>query len=213
MTNNKKIICRQVKPDIQESPLFLGDEFWPENILVLGNRDFKRHTDHSKYGELYERIEQSYDEMCKDYEQLKDKETSWYKNVTELFHDYFSKSEFDAINVNLDNKKIIHEFKLLLDKQGTKYYYDGKVEIDMLSFSLVLAGVSVQFVDYVNLIGMKYYTQQNWSRTKALKYLKWIISIWVANGYLTTTQKTNAVFTVMNGKMTKSNKKLLMHFV
>ena len=33
-----KVYARQIAPEYQESPLFLGDEFWPENVLVYGNR-------------------------------------------------------------------------------------------------------------------------------------------------------------------------------
>lgn len=40
-----KIIARQVPPEYQESPLFYGDEFWPENVFVFGNRDFNQHAD------------------------------------------------------------------------------------------------------------------------------------------------------------------------
>lgn len=40
-----KIHARQVPPEYQESPLFYGDEFWPENVFVFGNRDFNQHAD------------------------------------------------------------------------------------------------------------------------------------------------------------------------
>lgn len=36
-----KIYARQVNPEYQESPLFLDDESFPENIAVCGNRDYK----------------------------------------------------------------------------------------------------------------------------------------------------------------------------
>lgn len=39
-----KIIAQQVPPEYQESPLFLGDEFFPENVAVFGNRDYKTIT-------------------------------------------------------------------------------------------------------------------------------------------------------------------------
>ena len=38
-----KMYARQVNPEYQESPLFLGEEFFPENIAVFGNRDFAEH--------------------------------------------------------------------------------------------------------------------------------------------------------------------------
>lgn len=40
-----KIYAKQVPPEHQESPLFMGDEFWPENVFVFGNRDFNQHAD------------------------------------------------------------------------------------------------------------------------------------------------------------------------
>jgi hypothetical protein len=40
-----KIYAKQVPPEYQESPLFYGDEFWPENVFVFGNRDFNQHAD------------------------------------------------------------------------------------------------------------------------------------------------------------------------
>lgn len=38
-----KIYARQVPPEYQESPLFMGD--WPENVFVFGNRYFKDHAE------------------------------------------------------------------------------------------------------------------------------------------------------------------------
>lgn len=131
--NEKKIIVEQVEPSCQKSLLSLSEDFWPENILVFGNRNFNKHMEHSKYGELYEYIDRIFDEMAREYEFIKDKNSSFYANVTELFQNYFSKSEFDAINVNLNNKKVIHEFKLLLEEYETDRYYKGTVQIDMLS--------------------------------------------------------------------------------
>lgn len=38
-----KVFARQIEPDYQESPLTLGDENFPDNIAVFGNRDYKEH--------------------------------------------------------------------------------------------------------------------------------------------------------------------------
>lgn len=38
-----KIYARQIPPEYQESPLFLGDESFPDNIAVYGNRDYNAH--------------------------------------------------------------------------------------------------------------------------------------------------------------------------
>ena len=40
-----KIIAKQIPPEYQESPLFLGAEFWPENVFVFGNRHYNQHAD------------------------------------------------------------------------------------------------------------------------------------------------------------------------
>ena len=38
-----KVYAKQVNPRYQESPLWLGAEFFPVNIAVCGNRDFDKH--------------------------------------------------------------------------------------------------------------------------------------------------------------------------
>lgn len=38
-----KIYARQINPEYQESPLFMGDEFFPDNIAVCGNCDYRSH--------------------------------------------------------------------------------------------------------------------------------------------------------------------------
>ena len=38
-----KIYAKQVPPEYQESPLFMG-ECWPENVFVFGHRDFNDHS-------------------------------------------------------------------------------------------------------------------------------------------------------------------------
>ena len=39
------IIAKQIPPEYQESPLFLGGEYWPENVFVFGNRNYNQHAD------------------------------------------------------------------------------------------------------------------------------------------------------------------------
>ena len=38
------LYAKQVAPEYQESPLFLCDDCFPENIILTGNRDYKSHT-------------------------------------------------------------------------------------------------------------------------------------------------------------------------
>ena len=47
-----KVYARQIAPEYQESPLFMGDEFFPDNIAVCGNRDY-----HSQKPELFENVQ------------------------------------------------------------------------------------------------------------------------------------------------------------
>lgn len=112
-----KLYARQVNPEYQESPLFF-DECFPENIIVTGNRDYNSHTI-----DEYERIEQCFDELCEEYENIKTHNSSYYKNATELLQDYFPGKY---------STKTIHKFKEILEKYGTRYYYEGDYIVDML---------------------------------------------------------------------------------
>lgn len=79
-----KIYARQIAPEYQESPLFLYDELFPDDIAVFGNENYKEHlpeiVEHVlnvlRQGELadvLEHLESWYD---------------WYKNETEAIIDY-----------------------------------------------------------------------------------------------------------------------------
>lgn len=46
-----KVYAKQVSPEYQESPLFLGDDFFPDDIAVCGNRDYTEHCP-----EVFERV-------------------------------------------------------------------------------------------------------------------------------------------------------------
>ena len=51
-----KVYARQINPEYQESPLFFAD-FWPENITVAGNRDYKEHWNED-FRRVYDVLEQ-----------------------------------------------------------------------------------------------------------------------------------------------------------
>jgi hypothetical protein len=72
-----KLYAKQISPECQESPLFY-DECFPDNIILVGNRDFNAHTTTE-----YDQIVQWYEVLCEYYEDIKAGE-SCYKNVTEL---------------------------------------------------------------------------------------------------------------------------------
>jgi hypothetical protein len=112
-----KLYAKQIAPEYQESPLFI-DECFPDNIILCGNRDYEAHTT-----EEYDRIEQCFDELCEEYENIKEGSSSYYKNITELLKDYFP---------GVYSTKKVHFFKTILEKYGTRYYYEGDYIIDML---------------------------------------------------------------------------------
>ncbi len=58
-----KIYAKQVPPEYQESPLFLGDDFWPENVHVYGNRDYKEHGNYNDTSRALDQLGQDIDDM------------------------------------------------------------------------------------------------------------------------------------------------------
>lgn len=42
-----KVYARQISPEYQESPLFMGEEFFPDNIAVCGNHRSKPGRNHA----------------------------------------------------------------------------------------------------------------------------------------------------------------------
>ena len=79
-----KIYAKQVSPEYQESPLFLGDEFFPDNIAVFGNRDYKEHCP-DFINKVWEVLRQG--ELADVLENVKEW-ADWYKNATEAINDY-----------------------------------------------------------------------------------------------------------------------------
>lgn len=81
------IYARQINPEYQESPLFFGDEFFPDNIAVFGNRDYKEHVPG-----VVERVRKELDngtlaEYLDEFAAYRYGETT-YKNRTEAIMDY-----------------------------------------------------------------------------------------------------------------------------
>lgn len=58
-----KIYAKQISPENQESPLFLGEEFWPEGIILDGNRDYTSRTISA-----YDDIKRYFDDMAAAWE-------------------------------------------------------------------------------------------------------------------------------------------------
>lgn len=79
-----KVYAKQVPPEYQESPLFLGDDFFPDDIAVCGNCDYTEHCP-----EVFERVYNVLSagelaEVLEDRNGWKD----WYKNITEAITEY-----------------------------------------------------------------------------------------------------------------------------
>ena len=78
------IYARQIAPEYQESPLFLDEAFFPDDIAVFGNRHYKEHMP-----EAFRRVRDTLDagelaEMIENISEWK----QWYKNITEMLVDY-----------------------------------------------------------------------------------------------------------------------------
>lgn len=120
-----KIYAKQVPPEYQESPLFLGEEFWPDGIILDGNRDYNSHTT-----ELYDRIIQAYDEAAREIENLDLKNGyAAYSNATEAINDYFPALEYREKPYNTRD---IHRIREALRMYGTSEYYNGRYITAML---------------------------------------------------------------------------------
>ena len=78
------LYAKQVSPEYQESTLFLGDEFFPDNIAVFGNRDYKEHRP-DFINKVWEVLRQG--ELADVLENVKEW-ADYYKNTTEAIIDY-----------------------------------------------------------------------------------------------------------------------------
>lgn len=101
-----KVYARQVAPEYQESPLSFGDEFYPEGIIIDGNKDYV-----SRQTEAYEKVLNYIDEAYDEIEKIHVKE-GWYKSVTECIMDFFKPEHKEKYNTNeiSEWKKIIEDF-------------------------------------------------------------------------------------------------------
>lgn len=120
-----KIYAKQVPPEYQESPLYL-DDFFPDNIILDGNRHYKSHTT-----PLYDRIIASYDEAAQYLDELKIYgKNAAYKNVTEIINDFFPAQEYREKPYTTRN---IHTIRRALDLYGSRDYFNGEYIIQMLN--------------------------------------------------------------------------------
>ena len=106
----KMVYAKQIAPEYQESPLFLGEDFFPDNIAVCGNRDYCEHlpATFEKVREVLTAGELA--EMLEDPADLK----QWYRNATEAITDYLPPD-----SGNRYSTKAIHELKALVIQFST----------------------------------------------------------------------------------------------
>ena len=102
---NTTVYARQVAPERQESPLFMGDEFFPDNIAVCGNLDY-----HSHKPKLFENVQNVLEqgelaEMLEHPEEL----VCWYKNATQAITEYLP-----ATNGKKYSTNAIHALRCLV---------------------------------------------------------------------------------------------------
>ena len=111
----EKIYARQIAPEYQESPLFMGDWFdWDaEKLSVCGNGHFCEHKT-----ELFERVEQVLNdgELAYILDGIKDGTEEYYKTATEAITDYLPPEKCGKRY----STREIHELReLVLDYAGS----------------------------------------------------------------------------------------------
>ena len=127
-----KIYARQINPMHQESPLFFGEEFWPEDITVAGNRDYKEHWN-KDFRRVYEVLENGeLADFLDDFERYK--KCDWYDTRTKAIMDFLWPTHKERYST-----KEIHELCNLIPEYGyvhRGYRDDDDVLCDVASIVL-----------------------------------------------------------------------------
>lgn len=111
----EKIYARQIAPEYQESPLFIGDyfDYDAEKLSVCGNGHFCEHK-----SELFERVEQALEsDLSYILDGIKDGSTEYYKTATEAITDYLPPEK----EGRRYSTKQIHELKQLVSDYAGSY--------------------------------------------------------------------------------------------
>ena len=90
------LYAKQVSPEYQKSPLFFGDEFFPDNIAVFGNRDYIEYCP-DFISKVWEVLRQG--ELADVLENVKEW-ADWYKNATEAITDYLPPEHGERYSTN-----------------------------------------------------------------------------------------------------------------
>ena len=79
-----KIYARQIAPECQESPLFICDDCFPENINVFGNSRYNSHTS-EVFDLVYNALVSG--DLLDEWERIKDNGNGWYNSWKEALGD------------------------------------------------------------------------------------------------------------------------------
>ena len=124
-----KIYARQVNPEYQEPCLYLGDEFWPDDLAVFGNRDYKEHVP-----DVVKRVKDVLDngelaDYLADFDRYG--ASDYYKNRTEAIMDFLWPEGRERYST-----KQIHDLCKLIAEYGytrSRYRDDDDVLCDVLT--------------------------------------------------------------------------------
>lgn len=116
-----KIYARQISPEYQESPLFHGDEFFPDDIILTGNRDYNART-----VPAYDDIIRYFDDMAEAWENESCSFTyengGWVKHSKKpgcSLRDLLKEYGFNREDGKPWTTQQRHKWRLLLDGNGT----------------------------------------------------------------------------------------------
>lgn len=105
-----KIYAKQIAPEYQESPLFFGDDFFPDDIAVCGNREYKEHLP-EVFKRVWEALKEG--ELAEAVEDIKTGGyySSFYKNATQAINDllYPEKEKYSTKDIH-ELKRLVVEF-------------------------------------------------------------------------------------------------------
>lgn len=100
-----KMYARQISPEYQESPLFWGDECFPEDIILTGNRQYNSHT--TKAWDRLSNAEDAADQI----RYIQDR-SPWacYNTVTDALNDILTRDDGKGYTT-----RQVHAWKKLLE--------------------------------------------------------------------------------------------------
>lgn len=142
----RTVYAKQVPPQYQESPLFMDEEFFPDNIAVFGNNYFQKHI--PKIVENVLNILEN-GELCDILNNIK-QWGDWYKNVTEAITEYLPPENGKRYSTNT-----IHILRNLISDYSL---CDSSQESDILC--QVLSIVTGKIWDCKTIRG---YCQSDWN--------------------------------------------------